>query len=87
MKIMKLLRDIFKGLFSRQKAQPEKQPEPHIEPQKKTGAFHPTRTKPPGRWIKTVNRIQRTKSKKVWKRRAKNKVARKSNQINRRKAA
>jgi len=83
---MKLLRDLFRGIFSRRKQEPVKQPEPKKEPEKKqTGLFQP-RKKPPGRHIITHNRIIRTKSKKVWKRRAKNKVARKSRQINRKAA-
>ena len=84
---MKLLRDLFKGIFKRQKQQPTRQPEQQPEPQKESRAFQPERKKPPGRWIITVNRIHRENSKKIRRWRKTNKMGRKSRQINRRKAA
>lgn len=84
---MKLLRDLFKRIFTRQKQQPEKQPVPRQEPQKKSSSFMGHRSKKPGTWLTTLMQIDRTKKKKIKKRRAKNKMDRKSRQINRRVAA
>ena len=79
------INNLFKKLFSRQKPL-ESQPEPQAEPQKKGGAFQGHRAKPPSKWILTHNRLVRQKSKRDRKRRAKNKMARLSRQINRRAA-
>ena len=81
------IQDFVKSLFRRQKQQDVKQPEAQVQPPKKGGSFAPTRQKPPGRWIITVNRIHREHSNKIRRRRKTNKMGRKSRQINRRKAA
>ena len=73
--------DLFKRLFGKQ--QPFKQPERKDEPTKEGGAFQPRRKAPRSRWIITHNRIVRTHTKKVQRRRVRNKIARKSRQINR----
>lgn len=76
--------DLFKKMFRGRKSV---KAEPTItEEPKRAGLFQP-RKKPPSKWVITHNRLQAQRTSKIKKRRKKNKAARKSRQINYRKAA
>ncbi len=77
--------DLFKKMFKDRKTV---KIEPTVtEAPKRTGGLFQPRKKPPSKWIITHNRIQAQRTSKTRKRRKKNKTARKSRQINYRKAA